>query len=103
MVTVGVLARFEAKPDSGAEIASFFDEGLPLVEQQPESTVWLAFRVNDTTYGAFAAFANDRDRDALLSAGGPQLSQKYRHLFTSPPTFDKVDLLKARILTPPTP
>ena len=44
-----------------------------------------------------AAFANDRDRDALLSAGGPQLSKKYRHLFTSPPTFDKVDLLEARI------
>jgi hypothetical protein len=97
MVRVGVLARFEAKPDSGAEIANFFKEGLPLVEAQPESTVWFAFRLNQTTYGAFAAFANERDRDALLSAGGPQLSNKYRHLFTSPPTFDKVDLLEARI------
>jgi hypothetical protein len=27
MVSVGVLARFEAKPDSGAEIADFFKEG----------------------------------------------------------------------------
>jgi hypothetical protein len=97
MVGVGVLARFEVRPDSGAEIGNFFKEGLPLVEAQPESTVWFAFRLNETTYGAFAAFANDRDRDALLSAGGPQLSQRYRHLFTSRPTFDKVDLLEVRI------
>ncbi len=26
-----------------------------------------------------------------------ELSEKYRHLFTSPPTFDEVDLLEARI------
>lgn len=97
VVNVGVLAKFEAKPGSGAEMADFFTEGLPLVEAQPETTVWFAFRLSETTYGAFAAFANDRDRDALLSAGGPQLSEKYRHLFTSPPTFDEVDLLEARI------
>ena len=78
-------------------MADFFKEGLPLVEAQPASTVWFAFRVDETTYGAFAGFADEGDRDALLSAGGPQLSQKYRHLFASLPTFDKVDLLEARI------
>ena len=97
MVSVGVLASFEAEAGSASEIADFFNEGLALVDAQPECTVWFAFRLNETTYGAFAAFANERDRDTLLSAGGPQLSKKYRHLFTSPPTFDKVDLLEARI------
>jgi hypothetical protein len=97
MVNVGVLASFEVKLNPGAEMAAFFKEGLPLVEAQPESTVWFAFRLNEATYGAFAAFANDQDRAALLSAGGPQLSQKYMHLFMSPPTFEKVDLLEARI------
>jgi hypothetical protein len=78
-------------------MASFFTEGLPLVEAQPPTTVWFAFRLSDTTYGAFAAFASDQDRDALLGAGGPHLAKKYAHLFTAPPTFNKVDLLKARL------
>jgi hypothetical protein len=71
--------------------------GLPLVQAQPGTTLWFAFRRSDTTYGAFAAFANDQDRDALLSSGGPQLSKKYAHLFTAAPSFDKVDVLEARL------
>jgi hypothetical protein len=80
-------------------MAGFFEAGLPLVEVQPETTVWFAFRVDETTFGAFAAFADAGDRDALLAAGGPQLSEAYRHLFTSPPSFDEVDLLAARMAT----
>ena len=97
MVTVGVLAQFEVKPGSEEEMADFFREGLPLVEAQPRTTVWFAFRRSDTTYGAFAAFANDQDRDALLSSGGPQLSKNYAHLFATAPSFEKVDVLEARL------
>lgn len=97
MVTVGVLARFEVKPGLEQDVADFFREGLPLVEAQPSTTVWFAFRLTETIYGAFAAFANARDRDALLAAGGPQLSRKYAHLFAVVPSFDKVDVLEARL------
>jgi hypothetical protein len=97
MVTVGVLARFEVKPGLEQDVADFFKEGLPLVEAQPSSTVWFAFRLTETMYGAFAAFANAQDRDALLAAGGPQLSRKYAHLFAQAPSFDKVDVLEARL------
>jgi hypothetical protein len=69
----------------------------PLVEAQPSTTVWFAFRLSETTYGAFAAFADAADRDALLATGGPQLSKKYAHLFAEAPTFDKVDVLEARL------
>lgn len=77
MVRVGVLARFEAEPGSDEEMAAFFREGLPIVETQPTTTVWFAFRISDTIYGAFAAFATAEHREALLASGGPQLSQKY--------------------------
>ncbi|MHA6765163.1 hypothetical protein [Streptacidiphilus sp. PAMC 29251] len=97
MVTVGVLATFEVKPGTEEEVAAFFKEGLPLVEAQPRTTVWFAFRRDDTSYGAFAAFANEGDRDALLSSGGPQVAKKYAHIFASAPSFDKVDVLEARI------
>ncbi len=97
MVRVGVLARFETEPGSDEEMAAFFREGLPIVETQPATTVWFAFRVSDTTYGAFAAFATAEHREALLASGGPQLSQRYRHLFTVPPSFEKVDVLETRL------
>jgi hypothetical protein len=96
-VTVGVLATFTVSPGSSERVAAFFAEGRPLVQQQPMSTVWFAFRVSDTTYGAFAAFASDADRQALLSAGGPQLAQKYQDLFTARPTFVEVDVLESRL------
>ena len=52
-------------------MADFFEEGLPLVEAQPESTVWFAFRLNETTYGAFTALAEASDGVAFnFNAGG---------------------------------
>ena len=45
---------------------------------------------------AFAVFATEADRDALLSAGGPVLSKTYGHLFAVPPTFDKADIIEYR-------
>jgi hypothetical protein len=44
MVTVGVVARFEAKPGTHAEMERFFHNGLAIVEGQPSTTMWFAFR-----------------------------------------------------------
>jgi hypothetical protein len=97
MITVAVLARFEAKPGNEAHIQRFFDSGLEIVEGQPSTTMWVAFRTGPTSYGAFAAFADEADRDALLAAGGPKLSREFAGLFVRPPSFEKADVLKARL------
>lgn len=95
-VKVGVLARFEFKPGYDREIAQFFSEGRAIVAGEPRETCWYAFRLGTSTYGAFAAFASEADRDALLSAGGPQLSASVAHLFAAPPTFDNFDIVEFR-------
>jgi hypothetical protein len=95
-LVVGVLARFEAKPGLEAEVIRFFENGLAVVHKQPPSTSWFAFRIDQTTYGAFAAFASDEDRSDLLSTGGPLSAQKHAELFARPPTFELVDLLETR-------
>jgi hypothetical protein len=94
--TVGVLARFEFRDGFDDEIARFFAEGRKIVEGQPETTCWYAFRIGPTTYGAFAAFADDADREALLAAGGPKLSASAAELFVTAPTFDKIDIVESR-------
>jgi hypothetical protein len=95
--TVGVLARFEIKESAEPEMAAFFAAGRTLVDDEPPTTTWVAFRVDETTYGAFATFADSADREALLARGGPQLSAEMAHLFLGPPTFEKVDLLEVRM------
>jgi hypothetical protein len=96
MLVVGVLARFAVKPRSESEVKAFFEDGLAIVEEQPPSTTWFAFRIDETSYGAFAAFANEEDRAALLSSGGPVSSKKHAELFIRPPTFEMIDLLEVR-------
>jgi len=97
MVTVGALARFEAKPGNEAAVERFFQEGLPIVQRQPASTVWYAFRLGPTTFGAFAAFATEEERLALLSVGGPVLAERNSELFAEPPTFEMADVLAAKL------
>ena len=96
MVTVGVIARFEAKPETEKEMERFFRNGLSIVEGQPSTTMWFAFRTGPASYGAFAAFETEADREALLSAGGPKLSAEFAKLFASPPSFEKANILQAR-------
>ena len=96
MVTVGVLARFEFKVDDESAAELFFRGGKPIVDRQPAATVWFAYRLGPGLYGAFAAFASDQDREALLSAGGPQVAAANAALFVRPPSFELVDIVEAR-------
>jgi hypothetical protein len=93
---VGVVARFEFESGNEAAVDDFFRSGREIVERQPASTVWFAYRLGPTSYGAFAAFATDDDRQALLSAGGPQLSRDNAALFAAPPSFEQVDIIESR-------
>jgi hypothetical protein len=96
LVTVGVLARFEFKVDDEPAAEQFFRGGKPIVDRQPPATVWFAYRLGPRRYGAFAAFASDQDRQALLSAGGPQVAVANAGLFVRPPSFELVDIVEAR-------
>jgi hypothetical protein len=95
-MAVGVLARFEFKVETADAAQEFFDNGKLVVEGQPTTTRWYAFRITPTMYGAFAVFATEADRDALLAAGGPKASRANEDLFAQPPTFELVDIVTAR-------
>ncbi|HSX07735.1 MAG TPA: hypothetical protein VLG11_02480 [Candidatus Saccharimonadales bacterium] len=96
--TVGVLAKFIIKSGMGEELMKFINEGLLIVEGQPATTMWIGFRITETEYGAFAAFANETDRQTLLATGGPKLAPKYGYIFAEPLSFKKVDIVASRIV-----
>ena len=91
MVTLGVLARLEAKPGKEQEVASFLEAALPLAEQED------AIRLGPSTFGIFDVFPDENGREAHLA--GPiatALMQKADELLSEPPTIEQVDILASK-------
>jgi hypothetical protein len=68
MVTVGLLVRLVAKPGKEAEVTTFLESGLALVEEEPATIAWLAIRLGPSEFGIFDAFPDDAGRQAHLGA-----------------------------------
>ena len=97
MVTVGVLARLEAKPGKEQEVASFLEGALPLAEQETATSAWFAIRLGPSTFGIFDVFPNETGRKAHLE--GPiaaALMQNADELLSEPPTIEQVDVLASK-------
>ena len=98
MVTVGLLVRLEAKPGKEAEVENFLKSGLALVEEEPETTVWFAIRMGESTFGIFDAFPDDSGRKAHLSGRvAAALMAKASDLLAQPPVIENVDVLAVKL------
>lgn len=98
MITVGLLVRLEAKPGKEAEVENFLKSGLALVEDEPETTVWFAIRMGQSTFGIFDAFPNESGRKAHLSGRvAAALMAKASDLLAQPPVIENVDVLAVKL------
>ena len=98
MVTVGLLVRLEAKPGKESEVENFLKSGLALVQEEPETTVWFAIRMGQSTFGIFDAFPNDSGRKAHLSGRvAAALMAKASDLLARPPVIENVDVLAEKL------
>ena len=98
MVTVGVLARLEAKPGKEQEVARFLEGALPLAQQEEATTAWFAIRMGPSTLGIFDVFPDGSGRAAHLA--GPiaaALMQRADELLTEPPMIENVDVLASKL------
>ena len=98
MVTKALLVRLEAKPGKEAEVESFLNSGLALVEEEPDTTAWFAIRMGPSTFGIFDAFPNESGRLAHLNGRvAAALMQKASNLFSQTPVIERVDVLAAKL------
>jgi quinol monooxygenase YgiN len=98
MVKVGLLVRLEAKPGKETEVENFLKSGLALVEDEPETTVWFAIRMGQSTFGIFDAFPSDSGRQAHLSGRvAAALMAKASDLLAQPPVIENVDVLAVKL------
>ena len=92
-VTVGLLVRIEAKPGRETEVESFLQQGLSLVQEEPDTVRWFALRLGPSTFGIFDAFAADSGRQAHLSGKVAEaLGANAGELFDAP-TIEQVDVI----------
>jgi quinol monooxygenase YgiN len=98
MVTVALYVRLEAKPGKEAEVESFLNSGLALVQDEPETTAWFAIRMGPSTFGIFDAFPSEEGRQAHLNGKvAAALMEKASDLLAQPPDIKKVEVLAAKL------
>ena len=98
MVKVALLVRLEAKPGKEAEVASFLQGGLAVVQAEPATVAWFAIRLGPTTFGIFDAFPDEAGRQAHLTGRvAAALMSKAPDLLAQPPAIEKVDVLAAKL------
>lgn len=98
MVSVALLVRLEAKPGKEADVDGFLRGALPLVQQEPATTVWFAIRMGPSTFGIFDAFPDDAGRQTHLAGKvAAALMEQASELFSQPPSIEKIDVLASKL------
>ena len=98
MVTVGLWVPLEARPGKEAEVESFLESGLGLVEQEPDTTAWFALKLGDRQYGIFDVFPDDSGRQAHLSGKVAEaLMANADALLAKPPEIMTLDVIAAKL------
>lgn len=96
-LTVGVLALVEAKPGKEADVEAFLRGGQAIVEQEPGTRVWYAFRVDESTFGIFDAFEDESARQAHMTGQIPAaLAEVGPQVLAKDPDIRMVDVLAVK-------
>lgn len=90
--------RLEAKPGKEAEVESFLRGGLPIVQDEPDTTAWFALRLGPSTFGIFDAFPHEAGRKAHLAGRvAAALMAQASTLLAQPPSIEMVDVLASKL------
>jgi protease I len=95
---VALLVRLEAKPGREQDVVNLLRGGLPMVEQEPETTSWYGMRLGDSTFGIFDTFADDNGRQAHLAGlVAQELRERGPDLFSRPPVIERIEVLASKL------
>lgn len=96
-VKLGLLALLDAKPDKGAELGAFLEQGQALAAAEIGTVTWYAFKLSDTQYGIFDSFETEDGRQAHLSGEIPTaLGKVAPELLAKEPDIRMVDVIASK-------
>ena len=98
MVKKGLFVKLKAKAGKEAEVENFLNGGLDLVNDEPLTRTWYAFKFDDATFGIFDTFDGEEGRDAHLSGKVAEaLMANADALFATAPSIEKIDVVAAKL------
>ncbi|MEA5365276.1 antibiotic biosynthesis monooxygenase [Amycolatopsis sp., V23-08] len=96
--TVGLLVTMEAKAGREGDVEKFLESGRALVDEEPATTAWFAFRLGGTTFGIYDVFPDEPGREAHLNGKVAEaLMAQAPDLFTATPVIQRVDILASKL------
>ncbi|MFE9728574.1 putative quinol monooxygenase [Streptomyces sp. NPDC005794] len=98
MPAYGFFVEFEARPGKEEDVAQFLVDAKELVDAEPGTLAWFAFRLGPTSFRIFDAFETEEDRETHLQGKvRQQIEARGDALFSTPPTITPVDLLATKL------
>jgi quinol monooxygenase YgiN len=97
MVKLALYVHMKAKPGKEADVEEFLNSGLALVQAEPKTITWYAFKEDPSSYAIFDTFEDESGREAHLNGKvAAALMEKADELFAEPPRIEKIDVLAAK-------
>ena len=97
-LTVSIVARLVAKPDTAAELGEFLTNAVEEANREAGTVVWFAFRSDAHTFWIFDAFASDADRQAHLDGAiAAALMANAERLLAEAPEILTADVLAVKL------
>ncbi|KHO27929.1 antibiotic biosynthesis monooxygenase [Mycolicibacterium setense] len=98
MPAYGFFVEFEARAGKEAHVARFLADAQRLVESEPGTLAWFAFRLGPSSFRIFDAFDTEDDRQAHLRGKVREaIEARGDELFATPPVITPVDLVASKL------
>lgn len=93
-MTYVILAMLEARPGMEMEVQRMLSEIRALVESEPKTRTWYAFKLGPTRFGIFDTFDDEEGRAAhLTGAVAQKIFSRSKEFFSGPPEIEISDVL----------
>lgn len=97
MIKTALLVKLEAKPGKENEVADFLRNGLPLVQDEPDTITWYGIQLGPSTFGIFDTFPDEDGRKAHLQGKvAAALMANASALLSKDPEIEYVDVLAVK-------
>lgn len=98
MPAYGFFVEFEARTGKEADVARFLTEAHALVEAEPGTLAWFAFRLGHSSFRIFDAFETEDDRQEHLQGKVREaIEARGDELFAVAPIITPVDLIATKL------
>lgn len=98
MPPYGFFVELEARAGKEDDVEQFLREAKPLVDAEPGTLTWFAFRLRPSSFGIFDAFNSEDDRQAHLQGKVREaIIARADELFSTPPVITPVDVLATKL------